>query len=257
MKILGHVVSSMYVWTIVLLSILAAVSSYALGTFPSALLVATLSAGVFEILIHSFYQKRKFAIPFSGIITGMIIGAVAPINAPLVLVILASAIAILSKFFIKFKSTNIFNPASFGLIVALAAFGLGDEWWVVGNYNVYGMVLSLTPVLVILAYEARRLPTGLSFMAANISLTALLGGITSITASSVVSLLFGVNYLFAFVMLIEPKTSPHNKWAQVTYGASIAVAYVAFAFMHVPYALLVVLLAGNVTFLLYRMNGKR
>lgn len=256
MRILNRTVS-MHILAIALLSMLAAVSSYTLHVFPFALILSVALAGLFEILIRKFYLKHRFKIPYSGLITGLIIGAVAPINAPLLLVAIAAAIAIASKFFIRFRSSNIFNPAALGLVIALAAFGIGDEWWIASNYNVYGIALSLTPLLVILAYEARRLPAALSFVGMSLALGLALGGLSAISSAAIVALLFGVNYFFAFVMLVEPKTSPSNRYAQVVYGASLAVLYVAFAFLRMPYPLLLVLLAGNLFYLAYRKYGRR
>ena len=140
----------MHLWTIVLLSILAVISSYTLHTFPVPLILAVVVAGITEALIRRFYLKHAFKIPYSGLITGLIIGCVAPINAPLLLILIAGIIAVVSKFFIQYRSSNIFNPASLGLIIALAIFGLGDEWWVASNYNIYGIAITLTPILIIL-----------------------------------------------------------------------------------------------------------
>lgn len=174
MKILGQPVSSMYVWAIVLLSILAVISSYTLHTFPLALIFAVAASGAMEMLVNGYHLKHEFKIPYSGLITGLIIGSVAPINAPILLVVIASLAAVISKFFIQYRSTNVFNPATLGLIIALPIFGLGDEWWIAGNYNVYNVAIALTPILIILAYEARRLPTALSFIAVSFLLYSIM-----------------------------------------------------------------------------------
>lgn len=258
MKILGQPVSNMYLWTIALLSFLVIISSYTLHVFPLGLVFGILAAAIIEIVIRKYYLKHKFKIPYSGIITGLIIGSVAPINASLILIAIAVIIAIISKFFIQYRSSNIFNPASLGLIVALAIFGLGDEWWAAGNYNIYGIAISLTPLLIILAWQAKRLTTAFSFVAIILVLNLILGGlIHSISLSAVIALLFSVNYFFAFVMLIEPKTSPYNRYAQVVYGAGAALLYFVFAFYRTPYSLLVALLLANLAYLVYRRYGKR
>ena len=258
MKILNQPVSSMYLWTIALISFLVVISSYTLHTFPSGLIFGITAAALIEILIRKYYLKHKFKIPYSGIITGLIIGAVAPINASLILIAIAVIIAVISKFFIQYKSSNIFNPASLGLIVALAIFGLGDEWWAAGNYNIYGIAISLAPLLIILAYQAKRLTTAFSFVAVILGLNLILGGlIHSISLSAIVAVLFSVNYFFAFVMLIEPKTSPYNRYAQVVYGAGTALLYFGFAFYRTPYSLLVALLLANLAYLAYKRYGKR
>ncbi len=246
----------MYIWAIVLLSALAIISSYTLHTFPLALISAIIASGIMEILIRKYYLKHAFKIPYSGLITGLIIGSVVPINAPILLIIIASLIAVASKFFIQYKSTNIFNPATLGMIAALPLFGLGDEWWVASNYNIYGIAITLTPVLIILAYEARRLPTAISFVVVSFFLYIITNA-SQLSLATAVSILFSINFFFAFVMLIEPKTSPHNNYAQLAYGASLAVLYLVFAYLGLAYPLLIVLLVGNLSYLLYRKYGKR
>lgn len=246
----------MYLWTTALLSILAAISSYTLHAFPIPLILAVAVAGIAEILIRKFYLKRTFKIPYSGLITGLIIGCVAPINAPLLLILIAGIIAIVSKFFMQYKSSNIFNPASIGLIIALALFGLGDEWWVTSNYNIYGIAITLTPILIILAYEARRLPTALAFVAVSFILALILGGYAA-SLTSILALLFGINFFFAFVILIEPKTSPNNNYAQIAYGGGLALLYPVLIFLGIAYPLLIGLLIGNISYMIYRRFGRR
>ncbi|MFI5412618.1 MAG: RnfABCDGE type electron transport complex subunit D [Candidatus Micrarchaeales archaeon] len=258
MKILDQPVGGMYLWAVALLSFFVIVASYTLHTFPLALVFGVMAAALIEILIRKFYLKHKFKIPFSGIITGLIIGSVAPINASLFLIAIAVMIAIISKFFIQFKGSNIFNPASLGLIIALAIFGVGDEWWVASNYNIYGIAISLTPLLVILAYEARRLTSAFSFVVVILVLDLILGNyLHSISLSTFAALLFSVNYYFAFVMLIEPKTSPHNKYAQIVYGGLTALLYLGFILYRMPYSLLAALLLANFSYLIYRKYWKR
>ena len=245
----------MYIWSIVLILALVIISSYTLHAFPIALIMAVITASAVEILIRKIYIKHAFKVPWSGIITGLIIGSIAPINSPLLLVAAAAMMAIVSKFFIQYKSSNIFNPATLGLIVALPVFGLGDEWWVASNYNILGMAVTFTPILIILAYEAKRIPTALSFVAASLILGIAIGGVTSL--GNVTALLFSINYFFAFVMLIEPKTSPNGRYMQMAYGSAISVLFMAFALLAIPYSFLVALLVGNVSYAVYRKYGKR
>jgi Na+-translocating ferredoxin:NAD+ oxidoreductase RnfD subunit len=252
MKILGQPVGWMYVLTIILLTALAAAASYASGVFPFPLLAAVIACSVAEILIAGFYFRRTLKIPYSGIITGLIIGCVAPINAPLALILVASLAAILSKFFIKLRSGNIFNPASVGLLIALGIFSMGDAWWVSMNYSVFGLVIFLTPVLILSAYEARRLVLSLSFVVFIIILTLISAhspaGVLADTEAAALS----VNYFFAFLMLPEPKTSPPKNSEQVVYGALIALLYFALSGSGIPYATFSALLLGNAIYALQR-----
>ncbi len=254
MKIFNQPVGRMYVVTIILLILLAAASSYSLGIFPYSLILAVAVAASAELLASRFYLKHRLRIPFSAIITGLIIGSIAPPNAYLV-VITASMAAILSKLFIKVKSVNIFNPATVGLLAALAVFSVGDQWWAASNYNIFGMALTLAPILIISAYEARRLTASLAFIAATFVMAALLNG-TGLAAAAILAYALGINYYFAFIMLSDPKTSPSKKSVQLAYGVSMALLVLGLSIFRVSYAFLVALLIGNLFYALYRVRRK-
>ena len=258
MRIFGHTVARMYISAIVLLIFLAGASSYLLQEFPYALIAATLACAIIEIAIVKYYQKQKFRIPFSGIITGLIIGCVAPINVPLLPILVACAIAIASKFFIKVKSANVFNPAALGLL-ALGLLSIGSSWWGTSSVNVYGVALSLSIVLVIAAYECRRLPLAFSFIIASVALSI---AASPIGLGNATVAILGVNYFFAFLMLTEPKTSPPKKVAQAVYGIYVAVLYFALitllAHSSIYFGALSIfaaLLIGNITYAIYRKLG--
>ncbi|MDE1851305.1 MAG: RnfABCDGE type electron transport complex subunit D [Candidatus Micrarchaeota archaeon] len=256
MRLLNQSIGAAYVWAIALLSLLAVLSAYELQRLPVSLIASVAIASAADAAIPMLVHKHRPRIPLSGIITGLIIGMVAPIGSPLAAIVLADLAAVLSKHFIKARHTNIFNPAALGLLLALALFGIGDEWWGAGSYNVFGLVLSATPLLVVASYEAKRLTASLAFIAVSLVVYVAYGhGIGSLQALD--PLLFSVNYLFAFVMLADPKTSPHPMGMQLAYGSLVAVLYSALAISAVPYSLLIALLSGNAAYALHRLLGRR
>ncbi len=257
MRILGYTVARMYISAIILLVMLAGISAYLLGTFPYALIVAVLACSVIEAVIRR-YQKQKLVIPFSGIITGLIIGCVAPINVPVMPLLVACTIAVVSKFFIKSKSTNVFNPAALGLF-GLGLLSIGSSWWASTSVNIYGVAVSLAIVLVIAAYECKRLPLAFSFIIASaaLNMTANL----PLTLGSMAVAFLSVNYFFAFLMLTEPKTSPPKNRAQVVYGVYISVIYFLMVILLPPslylgvLVIFIALLVGNLTYAIFRRIG--
>lgn len=252
MEILGQPVSRMHIWALILLPAVAVLSSYTLGVFPLPLIIAAVFAALLDIAIREYCLRQKPKLPLSSLITGLIIGSVAPINAPIQMVLVAVAAAIVSKFAIRYRSSNVFNPAAFGLAIGLVVFGLGDEWWAASSYGVYGLAIPIAVVLVVLAYEARRLTTAASFIAASLAFAVAFGGLSSLSLASAVALVFGVNYYFAFVMLVEPRTSPYGVRTQAAYGVALAAIYLGFAYLKIPHTPLLALLAGNVIYLVYR-----
>lgn len=252
MKLLGHPISSMHLWAIFLLLAISAISSYTLGIFPYLLVLSVATSLAAEAALVKFYLKARLRLPLSGIITGLLIGMIAPQNAPALLVIAASLIAILSKFVIKSRHNIIFNPAALGLIVALALFHAGDVWWASSSYNLSGTIISFVPILAIPAYLSRRLVAGLGFIVASIIIGALIYSNLAPLSAGFISMLFSVNYLFAFIMVGDPKTSPVGNKAQAVYGVLIAAMVFATGYSKIPYPFLISLLAANLLFALYR-----
>ena len=251
MKIGSHHVAWMYVVTIALLVAIAAVSAYLTGIFPTSLIVAVVACILIDLAVEAA-NGHKRRIPASSIITGLIIGSVAPITAPIFLVVAASLIAELTKFFIKAKGRNAFNPAAVGLLVALPLFGLGDEWWAASSIHAYGFVIPIAAILVLSAYEAKRLVAGLSAAAvAAVGMAAISG--LGFSAGVIIASVLTVNYYFVFLMVADPKTSPNKPIGQLAYGVGVAALALFFVIAHVPYSLLIALVLANVCYAAFRL----
>jgi Na+-transporting NADH:ubiquinone oxidoreductase subunit NqrB len=251
MKLLGQPVAGMYVWAIALLCAMAFISSYSMHMVPLDLLVSVTTCTISDILITKFYFRRKLRVPFSGIITGIILGSVAATTTPLTAIILACVVAIGSKAFIRIKSVNVFNPAALGLLVAILLFSTSDEWWASSAYNLAGIFISITPVMLILAYLSKRLTSSFSFVIASILLSVFLSPSSlSLSVASVDAIIFSINFYLAFVMMADPKTSPSGRLQQAVFGASIAILLVAFGILRLPSPTLTALLVGNIGFAL-------
>jgi enediyne biosynthesis protein E5 len=249
-------VAWMYKSTIILLILVVAVTSYYLHQIPFAVVTAAIACSVIEISIKKIYQKKKLEIPYTAIITGIIIGSVAPNNVTWIILVLVSAVAILSKFFIKLKSSNIFNPAALGLLVVLPLFAIGDAWWVAAPIEVYGVLIALTPLLVICAYDARRLFVGLSFAATVLIVPLIIHGFVGIQSPAAAwTAIISVNYFLAFIMVSEPKTSPNKRHVQIFYGIGVGILVSIMSFYKVPYSLLIPLIIGNVVYAIYRTKS--
>ncbi len=252
MMIRGHTISSMHLWAISLLLIISAISSYTLGIIPYSLLIAIAAALATEIALVKFYLRAKLKLPLSAIITGLLIGMIAPQNAPALLVITASFVAVLSKFIVKVKHNPVFNPAALGLIIALVAFHTGDVWWASSSYNLSGTIISLAPLFAVAAYLSRRITAGLTFIIASIIIGIIMSGSLSLSASGLISAIFSANYLFGMIMVGDPKTSPISNRGQMAYGIIITALLFAAGYSGIPYPFLISLLAANLIFMLYR-----
>lgn len=255
MKALRSFPGSMYVVTIAFLLLLAAVASYKQAAFPVSLLLAILACCVLDLLIARFFLKRKqLRFPYSGFISGTIIGSIAPVNAPAAAILVAAAIAVASKYVIRLKGRHVFNPATLGLLVSLWLFGLGEVWWAASPILwVAGLAVPLTLLFVVANYQAGKLRVSIPFLAATAIMYAATQFIAvPFTAAGLFTFFSSLPFYFAFIMLSEPKTSPNTPREQIVFGVSVAVLVFALEQVHVKYAFFIALLAGNLVYSLYR-----
>lgn len=254
MKSLQEYLRSMYFWAVTLLLLCAAVSSYALRVFPANLLAAIAACLLLDETIKGLLLKKGFKFSASAAITGIIIGSVAPLNAPVAAILAASAVAIISKYVIRIKGMHIFNPATLGLLVSLFAFRLGDMWWAAAaGISVLGFAVPLTLTLIVANYKADKLKVAILFLLATALLYAATGFVrVPFTASGILTFAGTMPYYFAFIMLSEPKTSPYEPGQQVIFGMAVAVVYFLLDFSHARFPFFIALLAGNLAYSLHR-----
>ncbi len=249
--------NTMYVWTIILLTLLAFIGSLYKNMIPAGLITAVASSSIFDLLAKIILKKR-IRVPYSALITGLIIGSVAQFNSQLYVIVLASALAIGSKYAMRLKKSHIFNPAAFGLFISLFLFSYGDEWWITESLNVYGLSIILTPILIIASYKALKLPTSLSFLF-TVSILFTLVGLYPLSFSGAffIGLFYSLPYYLAFIMVSEPKTSPYPIRQQICFGFLTGFLFIIFIAYSIPYPLLTPLLISNAIFSIYKIYSTR
>ncbi|HTZ11296.1 MAG TPA: RnfABCDGE type electron transport complex subunit D [Candidatus Margulisiibacteriota bacterium] len=181
-------------------------------TFLKVILAALLSAIALESVVLYFKNKR-LEITESSIITGLIIGYVLSAEEALWKVILASFAAILSKQILRFKNKHIFNPASFGIFLAIVLSGAYTGWK--GTYLWYILI----PLGFYFTYKIRKLEV----IAGYAVISFLLFGTQAFLQKVPLRDIFGYfSYFYIFVMLIEPKTTPIKPMGKYLFGAGAA-----------------------------------
>ena len=139
---------------------------------------------------------------------------------------LAAALAIGSKFLLRFRGKHIFNPANFALVSLML---LSERAWVSsgqwGSAAIGAFVLACLGFLVLT--RARRAETTIAFI---ILYAAMLFG-RAIWLDDPFSIPLhqmqnGALLIFAFFMISDPKTTPNTATGRVLYAALVAsVAY--------------------------------
>lgn len=185
-----------------------------LGSINSPSLLGPVVASIaLSILIDSTYNKfiySNFAFPSGSIITALIIsGIVFP--GKLVPAVGVTTLAIALKHLTKRRYRNLFNPAALGLYIGAILFGTSLTWWISAS-----MVVSVIGLIVVFLTKNEDL--ALSFLIPYWLLTVLISGEVSLSL-----LLGGQVVFFAFIMVIEPVTSPNTRRSRIIFGFSVAV----------------------------------
>ena len=246
---------SMYVVTIALTLALSAIASYNSRVFPAGLAIAVAACCILDLLAMKLLVKKGIKFPYSGCISGIIIGSLAPIDAPIAAILTGALVAVVSKYLVKLRGHHVFNPATFGLLVSLSVFRQGDMWWAASpTWNLPGIIVPLSLFLVIANHKADKLMVSLPFLGVVGVLYFTTGTIEFSGFSSLAVLISSLPYYFAFIMLSEPKTSPNRPKEQIVFGIAIALTYTALEFSDVTFPFFIALLAGNLAYALCR-NG--
>lgn len=233
----------------ILLVLLTAIAAPGQGPGEVALNMgaAVLVAGVADLLI---LRRRNggWEYPSGAVLTAMIIVMVMRAQEPWWVPTLASLMAVLSKYVLRTRQANVFNPAALALVAMYYLVPHGQSWW--------GALPDVSPWLrlvlliggVYLANRVNKLPLVLSFVGAYFVLftvTAFLGDPRHVAEIFRSPDIDALSY-FTLVILTDPPTSPAKYAGQWVFGLIAAgVGYAVFMTSGAVYFLLAGVLAGN------------
>jgi Na+-transporting NADH:ubiquinone oxidoreductase subunit NqrB len=136
---------------------------------------------------------------------------------------LAAAIAIGSKFIIKYKNKHVFNPANFGIIAVIM---LTNQAWISpGQWgsSVYWLFLVGT-LGVIVVSKVGRWDTAIAFLGTWVLCCAFrfIGQLHWPADFLIQHCSSGSLLLFSFFMITDPCTTPNHKWVRRIWAICIA-----------------------------------
>jgi Na+-translocating ferredoxin:NAD+ oxidoreductase RnfD subunit len=201
----------------------------------TALAIAT--AMVFEIAL-TLLIYRKFPHLASAYITGISVGILvrSPAFWPYAL---CSAIAITSKYVVRWRGRHLWNPSNFAisamlLLVPEYVATLSVQW---GN--------TIWPMLIVwvlgaaIIYRVKRFHITATYVACFVILSFVRSLITGHSFLAEVAPITGPMYqLFIFFMLTDPKTTVKPRWAQCVVAGMVAVVEMILRLaenVHAPY----------------------
>ncbi|MBI2676018.1 MAG: hypothetical protein HYX24_06175 [Candidatus Aenigmarchaeota archaeon] len=231
----------MMVFSLLFLIIISLPSNPSFKTSPLDILFHFLSATIPAVAIDlAMMKKRKqVSFPYSAIITGLIAGSLLPVANHLS-VFAAGLFAGLSKRIIKINNRHMFNPAAFGIGLAIPLFVQTDAWWAVPYSNFLPAFILLMALGIVVSNKIRKLYLSFSFLLAYLILSFF------IFKGDAAALISGLPFYMAFFMLTEPKTSAALPRDQLISGAFTGLACIGLSFIAPTGFLIYGLLLNNI-----------
>jgi enediyne biosynthesis protein E5 len=236
---------------IIILVILTAIAAPGEGVqvVASRMGAAALAAGLVDMVILKL-RKKIWEFPSGAVLTAMIVTMVVRAPEHWYVPAVTSVVAVLSKYVIRTRSANVFNPAALAIVSMFYVFHMGQSWW--------GALPEVTPLWVQAALliagiyitdRVNKMPLVLAFLGTYFVLftaTAYFGDpqwVAEIFRSPDIQ---AVMY-FSLIILTDPPTSPAKYPDQLICGVIVAmVSYAVFEKFGVVYFLLAGVLVGNV-----------
>lgn len=218
------------------------------GEVGPLLISAIAVAGVIDVFILR-KMKKVWEFPSGAVLTGLIVAMILSPYEPWYVAAATSAIAVVSKYVLRSRFANIFNPAALAIVITFYIFDTGQSWW--------GALPELEPIAIVVLFisgifiadRVNKIPMVLIFLGLYYLLftaTAFLGNPAHVAEIYRAPDLHAVLY-FAFFILTDPPTSPVRYPHQLWYGAIVAVtSYACFELVGAVYYLLAAVLVGNV-----------
>lgn len=198
------------------------------------MVTALIFDGIFALLRGN---KRLFS--DGGLITGLIVALVLSSSASWYVIIATTLIALLSKHLLKIKRKPMFNPAAFGLFLAIFLFSSEQSWWgAFSELPAFALALFLLAGFLVTG-RVNKFPAVFTFLGTYFGFFLVLGVLGAPHAGDAFRVPFVNSALFlAFFMVSDPPTTPNKTSSQVYFGIITSVV-----------ATLVYLLYGGLAYL--------
>ena len=235
---------------IIVLAILAALAAPGEGIrlVAPGLASAVIVAGLIDVLALR-WTRNSWEFPSGAVLTGLLVAMILTPHEPWYVPACTSAVAIASKYVVRTRSANVFNPAALGLVATFYIFNTGQSWW--------GALPEISPIALVVLFvtgvfiadRVNKVPLVLIFLGSYFllfTLSAYLGDPGKVAEIFRAPDLHAVLF-FAFFILTDPPTSPVRYPDQIVCGVMVAlVSYGIFESVGAAYYLLAGVLVGNI-----------
>lgn len=196
-----------------------------------------LSVGTCVILdmFLAYRQERALIFPASGLISGLSLALLLRVHEgqwQYLIYVIAGAVAILSKYWIRRGGSHVYNPSNLALALVLGGFGSvafvtpqqwHKSWWLATLFIVCGLMVTyrarvLSVAAAFVAVETTVILIGKASDSANLEWLALWTGVAS-------TLLTPALLVFTFFMVTDPRTVPPQLSAKIIFASSVALLH--------------------------------
>ena len=234
----------------IVLAILAAIAAphEGLRTVAPGLLAAVLVSAVLDAAILRTRHTR-WDFPSGAVLTALIVAMVLSAQTPWYVVTITAALAVTSKYVVRTRAGNVFNPAALAIVATFPVFHAGQSWWGALPEVIPLAQIALLVGGVFIADRVNKMPLVLAFLGVYYLLFTTASFVSDpawvsevFRAPDLQAVLF-----FALFILTDPPTSPVKYRDQIVFAAIVSVASVAiFEWLGAVYYLLAGVLIGNI-----------
>jgi Na+-translocating ferredoxin:NAD+ oxidoreductase RnfD subunit len=247
-----------------LIVVLAGLAALAAPIEGARLVLPNLAAGALAaMLIDAPMLRRRqgrWEFPDGALLTGLFVAMLLSPHEPWWVVAATAAIGVASKYLVRTRSANVFNPAALGIIATFYLFGTGQSWWGALPDLAPSMTLVLIATGAFITDRVNKMPLVLVFLGVYYLLfsAAAFAGDPAPVAEIFRTPDLQMALFFAFFILTDPPTSPVKPGDQALGGALVAVvSFAVFQWIGAAYYLLAGVLAGNVWEASRRVQARR
>lgn len=231
---------------LVILTALAAPTEGLRIVGPELLGAVAVAAAIDLVILR--WRNGGWEFPSGAVLTGLIIAMVLTPREPWYVPMLTSAIAVVSKYVLRTRSANVFNPAALALVATYYWFESGHSWWgALPDLSPFALALLLAGGIFI-ADRVNKMPLVVAFLGLYylfFTVMAFVGAPGRVASLFRAPDLHAVLY-FAFFILTDPPTSPVKYRDQLICAVIVAVvSCVVFEWIGAVYYLLAGVLVGN------------
>ena len=211
-----------------------------------------LAASIAAVLVDApllRWRDGTWSFPSGALLTGLLVAMVLSPHEPWYVAAVTAAVGVMSKYVLRTRSANVFNPAALALVATYYVFDTGQSWWgALPELPVLALTILFATGLFI-TQRVNKMPAVLAFLGVYF---ALFTATSFVSDPSKVAELYRAPDLhaalfFAFFMVTDPPTSPPKARDQVVFGVITGVvSYAVFELVGAAYFLLAGLLVANV-----------